>query len=113
MASFDPPYYAVIFSSRRADRADEYAEMAERMERLAESQPGFLGIETVRGADGFGITVSYWRSSEDIVRWKKHAEHIVARRLGNRRFYEAYSVKVACVERAYEGPSRQSSEERA
>lgn len=111
MTGLEPPFYAVIFSSRRADRSDEYSEMAERMERLAARQPGFLGMETVRGEDGFGITVSYWRNSEDIVRWKQHAEHVVARRLGNQRFYEAYSVRVARVERAYEGPSRAPADE--
>ena len=26
--------------------------------------PGFLGVESVRGADGLGITVSYWPSPE-------------------------------------------------
>ena len=53
------PYYAVIFSSQRIDRDDGYEKMAKEMERLAAQQPGLLGIESVRAADGFGITVSY------------------------------------------------------
>lgn len=86
--------------------------MAERMERLAAKQPGFLGMETVRGEDGFGITVSYWRNSEVIVQWKQHTEQVVARRFGNQSFYEAYSVRVARVERACERPSRAPADER-
>ena len=55
----EPPYYAVIFSSRRASVDEGYGAMADRMEELAAAQPGFLGVESTRGADGFGITVSY------------------------------------------------------
>ena len=36
------------------------------MVELAATQPGFLGIDSTRGDDGFGITVSYWRSEADI-----------------------------------------------
>ncbi len=59
----EPPYYAVIFSSLRTDGDASYAQMADRMVELAAQQPGFLGAESTRGADGFGITVSYWAST--------------------------------------------------
>jgi heme-degrading monooxygenase HmoA len=99
-----PPYYAVIFSSRRrADDAEAYGRMAERMEALAAAQPGFLGVESARGADGFGITVSYWASEADVARWKANAEHLAAQVMGRRRWYERYEVRVARVERAYAG----------
>ena len=96
-----PPYYAVIFTSRRADDGEGYAEMAERMVELARAQPGFLGVESVRGADGFGITVSYWASAEAIASWKANVEHLAAQRLGRERWYERYELRVARVERAY------------
>ena len=96
------PYYAAIFTSRRADGSgDGYAEMAERMEELAAAQPGYLGIEHARGDDGIGITVSYWRSLEDIRAWKAVAEHRLAQRLGRERWYAAYHVRVARVEYDY------------
>lgn len=104
MADVEPPYYAVIFSSRHGADLGGYERMAKQMERLAADQPGFLGMESVRGEDGFGITVSYWRTTGDIERWKAHAEHAVARRMGRERFYREYSVRVARVERAYDGP---------
>ena len=45
----EPPYYAVIFSSRRrGDAAGGYAEAATRMEELVATQPGFLGAESAR-----------------------------------------------------------------
>jgi heme-degrading monooxygenase HmoA len=107
-----PPYYAVIFSSQRTaggDRddgygADGYGAMADRMLELAASQDGFLGVESARGADGFGITVSYWRDEASIARWKADAEHLRAQQLGQSLWYESYDLRVAKVERAYGKP---------
>ncbi len=53
-----PPYYAVIFSSPRTATDLGYARTADQMVALATEPLGFLGIESARGADGFGITVS-------------------------------------------------------
>ncbi len=97
----EPPYYAVIFTSQRMDGDRGYGEMAERMVRLAAVQPGFLGIESVRGADGFGITVSYWASEDAIVAWRNHWEHQAAQDAGRRVWYGDYQVRIARVERAY------------
>jgi heme-degrading monooxygenase HmoA len=91
----EPPYYAVIFSSRRTpDDDDGYGLMAAQ-------QQGFLGAESTRGEDGFGITVSYWSTAESIARWKQDAEHLVAQQLGKAAWYEHYELRVARVERAY------------
>ena len=99
----EPPYYAVIFSSRRVPEpaGDEarYGPMAERMEELASRQPGYLGVESARGPDGFGITVSYWKDLASIAAWKAHAEHRIAQALGKDRFYAEFSLRVARVER--------------
>jgi len=97
-----PPYYAVIFSSRRNSRDDEgYGATAQRMVELAAQQPGFLGVESARGGDGFGITVAYFDSEDAIRGWKLHAEHAAAREQGRRDWYEHFEVRVAKVERAY------------
>ncbi len=75
------------------------AAMAERMMSLATEQPGFLGVESARGADGFGITVSYWESRAAIAAWKSHAEHLVAQRMGRETWYAAFRLRVCRVER--------------
>jgi heme-degrading monooxygenase HmoA len=96
----EPPYYAVIFTSARTgDDASAYEETARRMHELASGRPGFLGVETAR--EGLGITVSYWADEESIAAWKADAEHAVAQERGRARWYEAYTVRVARVERAY------------
>ena len=97
-----PPYYAVIFTSTLSGKDVEgYAEAAERMVELAQAQPGFLGIESVRGADGLGLTVSYWASEEAIKLWRDNAEHAAARAKGRSDWYAAMVTRVARVERAY------------
>jgi heme-degrading monooxygenase HmoA len=98
----EPPYYAVIFGSRRSAQDDAgYAATAARMVELAARQPGYLGMLSARNNEGVGITVSYWASEADIQRWRQHAEHQIARETGRQRWYSEYSLQVARVERAY------------
>lgn len=97
-----PPYYAVIFTSVRTGADDAgYAQTSQEMVDLAARQPGFLGVETAREGGGLGITVSYWASLEAISAWRSHADHATAQRLGRERWYRAYELRVARVERAY------------
>jgi heme-degrading monooxygenase HmoA len=99
-----PPYYAVIFSSHRAPGDAGYGDMADRMVELAQQQEGFLGVESARDTQGFGITVSYWRDEISIAKWKANAEHLVAQQYGHERWYEHFELRVAKVERAYGKP---------
>jgi heme-degrading monooxygenase HmoA len=96
-----PSYYAVIFSSLRTFGDNGYGQMAERMMELAKEQPGYLGVESARGAEGFGITVSYWQDEAAIRNWKAQAEHLIAQETGIRHWYEHYELRIAKVERAY------------
>lgn len=97
-----PPYYAVIFSSRRNDAdAQGYDEASTQMVELAAQVPGFLGVESTRDADGFGITVSYWADEAAISAWKSQTEHAVIRERGRWLWYRDFNVRVARVERAY------------
>jgi heme-degrading monooxygenase HmoA len=100
-----PPFYAVIFSSTRTPGDHGYGAMAQRMFELACRQPGYLGVESAREADGFGITVSYWTDPAAIRAWKEHAEHVIAQERGYREWYKHYELRVARVERAYAGPA--------
>ena len=74
------PYYAVIFTSIVTKNTEGYSEMAIKMEDLAKTQSGFLGIESAREA--VGITVSYWESLEAIKAWKQNSEHLIAQQKG-------------------------------
>jgi heme-degrading monooxygenase HmoA len=96
-----PPYYAVIFTSVRTTDDGGYEKAAKRMMELAAQQPGFLGVESTRGADGTGLTVSYWTSEESIRHWQTNAEHRLAQETGYGTWYADYRIRVAKVERAY------------
>jgi len=100
----EPPYYSVIFTNQRSgvDHAG-YDETAARMVELAWQQPGFLGIDSTRNEEGFGITVSYWADLEAIENWRINSEHMQAQRLGREKWYESFSLRIAKVERAYAG----------
>lgn len=98
----DTPYYVVAFSSQRTTDDDAgYGEMADQMVELAEKQDGFLGVESVRDASGFGITNSYWRDEESIRNWKRNIDHLTAQKQGRAMWYETYVLRIARVERAY------------
>lgn len=102
-SGLQPPYYSVIFTSQRLTGVDElgYATAAARMVELATQQPGFLGVESARGPDGLGITVSYWATTADIAAWRRQLEHEQARDAGRGLWYSHYELRVARVERAY------------
>ena len=100
-ATPEPPDYAVIFTSRRTDGDRGYGAMAERMVALASTKPGFLGVESARGADVLGLTVSYWRDEASIRAWKCDTEHLQAQNAGRQMWYADYHVRIAKVERAY------------
>ena len=92
-------YYAAIFTSQRADTEYElYAHTSEQMITLAQKQPGFLGVESVREEDGLGITVSYWTDRQAIKAWGEVAEHRVAMQLGRIEFYSWFQLRIARVE---------------
>ncbi len=105
-----PPYYAVIFSAKRRECDHGYGETAQRMEALVRQQPGFLGAESTRGADGFGITVAYFESEEAIAGWRNNAEHAAARARGRNEWYEHFELRIAKVECAYGMKPREAAE---
>jgi len=94
------PYYAVIFTSLLSENTKGYNEMASKMEKLAKQQPGFIGIESAR--ENLGITVSCWKTLDDIKNWRANLDHLAAQKLGKEQWYHWYKVRICKVEREYE-----------
>lgn len=92
-------YYAVIFTSKRTNIEEGYAEMADLMVTLAQEQEGFISVESARNE--IGITVSYWKDLESIKKWKANVDHLLAQQLGREKWYEAYTTRICLVEREY------------
>ena len=99
-----PPYYAVIFTAQRNTGDDGYGALADKMVELAAQQPGYIGVESTRDETGLGITISYWADEDALKNWKQVSEHMLAQKLGKTRWYDHYTLRVARVERAYDGP---------
>lgn len=99
-----PPYYVVIFASVKTGPDAAYDEMAAALAERVRGQPGFLGLDSVRDSEGFGITTAYFSDEAAISAWKADADHLAAQKLGKERWYKEYRVRIARVERDYGGP---------
>lgn len=92
--------FVVIFRAKVRSLDDDYFRVAARMRELALSEFGCLEFHTVTEGDN-EVALSYWPSEEAIQAWKAHPEHLLAQKAGRERWYESYSVQVACVTRDY------------
>jgi len=93
---------AVIFlSGRSASDPEGYAAAADAMAEAASRVPGYLGIESTRGEDGVGITISWWRDEAAARAWRDDPDHARIRERGRAIWYDWYRVIVATVDRAY------------
>lgn len=107
MTTYPASAIAVIFVSHRTLEDDEgYGIAADQMVELAKNQPGYLGIDSARGDDRIGITVSYWGDEAAAKAWRDHPEHAAIRDAGRDRWYDWYDLHVAAVSRSYDWVKR-------
>ncbi|MBM7073872.1 antibiotic biosynthesis monooxygenase [Shewanella sp. 202IG2-18] len=99
LENLDDEVYAVIFTSVLGDDITGYEEMAKLMLELASHSEGFLSVESARNE--IGITVSYWKGLNAIKQWKQDSEHQIAQQFGKQKWYSAYKVSIAKVEKEY------------
>lgn len=96
----EPPYYAVSFTSVQGEDIEGYDAEMEVISALAAQQPGFLGIESARSPEGFGITIAYYDSLEAIDGWRQNADHKRAKARGRKTWYDRYILRISKVESA-------------
>ena len=60
----------VFFIAKIKDFNDEYKDYVSRVRDLGESHPGFISLENEEIGD-LEITVTTWRSKEDVADWAK------------------------------------------
>jgi heme-degrading monooxygenase HmoA len=83
-----PPYYAAIFTSLRSKVNEGYDEMNDLTFKRVNEQEGFLGSESFRNEHGFGVTIAYFKTAEDIHKWKMQEDHLHAQQLGKEKWYD-------------------------
>jgi heme-degrading monooxygenase HmoA len=92
----------VMFVSERTDMDEAgYQEAGDAMAALAARQPGYRGVDSTRGGDGIGITLSYWADEASAIAWRQHPEHAAIREAGRGRWYKWYMLHVAEIGRSY------------
>ena len=98
-----PPYHVAILRYRRnGEDPVGYDEALRDIFEMVQLQPGFLGMESVDGAGGEGVTLSYWTDEASIRAWRAQDGQGVSREKDRRGWYTHYALQIARVERAYE-----------
>ena len=69
----------VFFIAKIKDLNNEYKTMSEKLRKLAESLPGFVDI-TSEEKDDVEITISTWKTKQDVMDWANHPIHIEAKK---------------------------------
>ena len=92
--------YAVIFRATIDKIDDEYTHTPEALRKLAFESYGCLDFVAVSDSD-VEIAISYWENEEAIFKWKHDADHMLAQKLGQERWYKNYTVEVVEVKRKY------------
>ena len=83
----------VIFVGKIKDLNAEYEEYNDTLYASAKTMDGFLGIDS-EVVDGIEITVSEWKSKEDVMIWARDPKHIEAKKKVNNWYdwYRSYHV---------------------
>ena len=93
--------YAVIFKAKTNELDEAYFKMANRMRELAINEYGCTEFTAVTEGSS-EIAISYWKSMEDIKKWKDNSEHLLAQDLGRSKWYKEYTVQIVEVLSEYE-----------
>lgn len=94
------PYYAVIFISHRSEDLEGYQEMDDHLMKEVQDEPGFLGYSS-QGTSQGGIFISYWKDQSSIQHWRRHADHLEAKRQASARWYDYFHSMICKVESSH------------
>ena len=68
----------VLFIAKIKNLTPEYEEYNNRLYASAKKMNGFIGIDS-EVVDGIEITISKWKTKEDVDTWAKDPEHMKAK----------------------------------
>ena len=86
----------VFFIAKIKDLNEEYKNRSTRLREMAESMPGFVSIESEE-IDDVEITVSTWRSKQDVEAWAKDLTHVEAKRKHQEWYHWVRGIHVETV----------------
>ena len=80
--------YRVTFIGKIKNLNSEYEEYNDTLYATAKTLDGFIGIDS-EVVDSIEITISKWKSKEDVMMWAKDPKHVEAKKKVNA-WYEWY-----------------------
>jgi len=83
----------VFFIAKIKDFNDEYKKVSQELREMAETLPGFISI-TSEEIDDVEITISSWRSKEDVANWAKDPVHIEAKKKAKQWYHWVKGIHV-------------------
>lgn len=100
-----PPFYAVLFLSRKRQNPEGYEEMDAQLMKVVQEQPGFLGYSSAGREEN--TFISYWRDEASIAGWQAHPLHREAKQRASAWYLYYYSM-VSRVEHlgSFEAPDQ-------
>ena len=103
---------AVIFEvwAEGAHR-DEYLDIASRLKSELVNMDGFVSVERFESLSEPGklLSLSYWRDDAAVAGWRNLESHRAAQRMGRRRVFADYRLRVANVLRDYGKSAREQA----
>ena len=92
--------YVVIFRATVGVTDQEYSQTAERLRELALNRFGCLDFVSMMDGDQ-ELALSWWPNRESIQKWKQESDHLMAQKLGQKKWYASYSVEIAEIKKQY------------
>jgi heme-degrading monooxygenase HmoA len=93
-------YYAVIFTAKKSNNTEGYQEKVAEMAEFVKTQKGFISMDGL-SENKNEITVSYWKTMDDIRAWSMNERHAEAKKGGKEKWYDSFSVRICEVKREY------------
>ena len=93
--------YSAAFMFRPGTYDEEFHRLNGLIDEVAKSNPGFIGSETWKSADGKILNaIYYWKSLEDLKIFSQHPNHLEAKKQYSR-WYDGYHIVISEVLRSY------------
>jgi heme-degrading monooxygenase HmoA len=86
-----------FIAKMKSPMPSEYLQMSKKMRELAEAHPGFIDITSEEIGD-VEITVSSWRSKEDVMDWAHNPEHMEAKKRSKEWYEWVRGIHVEAVD---------------
>lgn len=95
------PCYMALFIIELSNDLENFGETSLRMDELVAQQEGYLGGQEFETKDEKYITICYWKSIEDIKKWRGNLEHQMAIKYGQEKWFKSYKITISKVEHEY------------